>query len=406
MALKLTLDVVSRGVLAWNQSNVVVPAGFKATVAAYDVGAVIEAECAWLSGGLTVRALGAVRQPTGDLDAQLRSAIERENWRGVLTQLDGAETTPHREAYRALEQRRLGDFEGFTKTYCALVSMEGVELVDPVLGLWSLRREFPDEQWAAVDRRVRAQTWKLLWQATLRSRSDGFRSHPFADSLWTPFDALLEAVEPQARPERVMAGGPRIDYGFDGFEVVVAGAMFLRRLADDAEWREVEPACRALAASSPKSRDGLTEFRRRAGNEVSLANVVLNLVAAVSNRRGTAASERAIALLGGLLASGAPSAAADYLRQLDALALCREAAGLVPKTHHKLRTSITAVHYRGSLDLKRDELDAVLGEAGGRWFALRRHETKWLVVEGSREDVLATMPDALFEEAVVKLHNT
>lgn len=280
--------------------------------------------------------------------------------------------------------------------------MSGVELVDPTIGLWTLRREFPDEVWASVDRRVRAQTWKLLWQGVLRSR-DSFQGRPFADTLWSPFDRLLEAVEPEARPERVMAGGPRMEFGLDGFEVLVRGALLLRSLAAGAEWREVEPACQALAASTPKSRDALSEFRRRAGSETSLINVVANLIAGASNKRGRAASERAIGMLGLLLARQAPAVAAEYLAQLDAIALCDEAARLMPKRNAALRSRITAVHYRGSLELKRDELDAVLGEAGGRWFALRKHDEKWLCVEGSRDDVLATMPDALFEEAVVKL---
>lgn len=104
MALKLTLDVVSRGVLVWNQSTVVVPAALESVVNGYDVGAVVEAECTYLPAGLTVTSIGAVRQPSGDLDAQLSASVERENWRGLLTQLEGTAKAARHEAFRALAQ--------------------------------------------------------------------------------------------------------------------------------------------------------------------------------------------------------------------------------------------------------------------------------------------------------------
>ncbi|MDP3154089.1 MAG: hypothetical protein Q8N23_15550 [Archangium sp.] len=400
MALQLKLDVVKAGVLAWNRSAVSIPEALLADVHALTCGTVVEAECAWGAKGLELLKLANVVASGESWEERLAIAVGRANWESVLELVDAQPGSVLTAGWRVRALLNLGRESEFEEALAALISRERIDLSAAPTGLWTIRRDITPEHWLRIPRRLRASTFGLAWRGLLAAND--LSQQPFAQTLHPTFQSLLEAVEPSARPQ-VYAGGPRLERGPDLIDVIAWLAACLGRFASASERAPLEPLFELLARDRPSDRERLRAFRRRAGAEPTVTNAVSHAVAALTNTRPGPAIDRALNAFGLVLGRSPAQQVKAFLAEFDQYLLVSESRALVPRSSAALRSRITSVRYRGSVELRIAELDAIIGQAGEGWFALRRHERRWLCSEGSREDVLAAIPDALFEEAVTQV---
>lgn len=98
------------------------------------------------------------------------------------------------------------------------------------------------------------------------------------------------------------------------------------------------------------------------------------------------------------LAKKAPEQLLGYLKELDAYCIHLDALTSLREKKHTPSRAVEATLWRGHRDGK--VLYWLMRLKGGKLALLYKEKTRWKLVEGARDDVLATVAEEHFEEAV------